>query len=66
MAHIESWQVPIFGRTYPSHKVVIVFGSLLASGIAYAVFKPKNYDINKYVEALPKDKQAILKEKKVI
>ena len=64
-AGIHVWDVPVFGRTFESHKVVITMFAALFGGIGYAVFKPKNYDVKKYVESLPKEKQQILKEKHV-
>ncbi len=66
MAGIHPWQVPIFGKTYPSHQVVIAITSAVAAGIAYAVLKPKNYDVKKYVEGLPKEKQDLLKSKNIV
>ena len=65
MAGIHVWNVPLFGRQIPSHQLVLGYFGLLTAAIGYSIFKPKNYDVKKYVEGLPKDKQEILKNKNI-
>ena len=62
MAGISPWRVPIFGREFDSHKVVMAWFGIVGSFIGYKMLKPKNYSVGDHVKSLPQEQQEKLEK----